>query len=201
VNSQRRLSVLVVDDHDVVHWGFRLLLTEQPWVKRCLTAHDSQEAMDLTRRYEPNVALVDLFLGEHSGAELCTSITTEFPSTRVLLISGAGWISPKAARAAGASGFVSKDSSAATVSAAVQAVGDGKLVFPRSPREPTASLSPREREVLTLMASGSTNREIAAQLHLSPHTIKEHTSALYRKLDVRNRAEAVRRAERLGLSG
>ena len=193
--------MLVVDDHDVVHWGFRLLLTEQRWVSRCLTARDHDEAMELTRRYDPDVALVDLFLGEHSGAELCTSITTEHPSTKVLLISGAGWISPQAARAAGASGFVSKDSSADVVTAAVKAVGAGNLVFPRSPREPSAPLSPREREVLALMAAGSTNREIAAQLHLSPHTIKEHTSALYRKLDVRNRAEAVRRAERLGLSG
>ena len=201
LNDTRKLCVLVVDDHDVVHWGFRLLLSEQPWVKRCLTARDHDEAMDLTARYDPDVALVDLFLGEASGAELCTSITTEHPSTKVLLISGAGWISPQAARAAGASGFVSKDSSADTVTAAVRAVGAGKLVFPRSPREPSAPLTPREREVLALMAGGSTNREIAAQLHLSPHTIKEHTSALYRKLDVRNRAEAVRRAERLGLSG
>ncbi len=194
------LGVLVVDDHDVVHWGFRVLLGEQPWVKRCLTARDHDEALDLTRRYQPQVALVDLFLGERSGAELCTSITTQFPSTRVLLISGAGWISPQAARAAGASGFVSKDSSAATVTAAVRAVGAGKLVFPRSPRESAAALTARERQVLSLMAAGSTNREIAAQLHLSPHTVKEHTSALYRKLGVRNRAEAVRRAERLGLS-
>jgi DNA-binding NarL/FixJ family response regulator len=201
VSETRKLSVLVVDDHDVVHWGFRLLLSEQPWVKRCLTARDHEEAMALTARYEPDVALVDLFLGERSGAELCTSITAEHPATRVLLISGAGWISPQAARAAGASGFVSKDSSAEVVTSAVQAVGAGNLVFPRSPREPSAPLSPREREVLALMAAGSTNREIAAQLHLSPHTVKEHTSALYRKLDVRNRAEAVRRAERLGLSG
>ena len=193
--------MLVVDDHDVVHWGFRLLLSEQPWVKRCLTARDHDEAMQLTARYGPDVALVDLFLGEASGAELCTSITTGHPSTKVLLISGAGWISPQAARAAGASGFVSKDSSADTVTAAVRAVGAGKLVFPRSPREPSSPLTAREREVLTLMAGGSTNREIAAQLHLSPHTVKEHTSALYRKLDVRNRAEAVKRAERLGLSG
>ena len=200
MNSARKLCVLVVDDHDVVHWGFRLLLAEQPWVKRCLTARDHEEAMELTRRYEPDVALVDLFLGEHSGAELCTSITTEHPSTRVLLISGAGWISPQAARAAGASGFVSKDSSADTVTAAVRTVGAGKLVFPRSPREPSSPLTPREREVLSLMAAGSTNREIAAKLHLSPHTVKEHTSAVYRKLDVRNRAEAVRRAERLGLN-
>ena len=201
MNESRKLSVLVVDDHDVVHWGFRLLLSEQPWVKRCLTARDHDEAMALTARYAPDVALVDLFLGEHSGAELCTSITSEHPSTRVLLISGAGWISPQAARAAGASGFVSKDSSADVVTAAVKTVGAGNLVFPRSPREPSAPLSPREREVLTLMAAGFTNREIAAQLHLSPHTIKEHTGKLYRKLDVRNRAEAVRRAERLGLSG
>ena len=71
-----------------------------------------------------------------------------------------------------------------------------------SPTASTAAtaLSPREREVLDLIAGGSTNREIAAALHLSPHTIKEHTSGLYRKLGARNRAEAVQRARRLGLS-
>jgi len=200
VTPDRRLRVLVVDDHDVVHWGFRLLLTEQPWVERCLTARDPEEARELVRRYEPHVALVDLFLAERSGAELCASLRDESPRTRVLLISGAGWISPQAARAAGASGFLSKDSSAAEVTAAVRAVGAGRTVFASSPKEPAAPLSPRERDVLGLMAGGSTNREIAAALHLSPHTIKEHTSALYRKLGVRNRAEAVQRAERLGLS-
>ena len=199
--SRGGLRVLVVDDHDVVHWGFRTLLTEQDWVERCLTAHDGDEARDLARRYEPHVALVDLFLGGQSGAELCESLRRESPRTRVLLISGAGWISPQAARAAGASGFISKDSSADAVAAAVRAVGSGRTVFASSPEEPAAPLSPREREVLHLMASGATNREIAARLHLSPHTVKEHTSALYRKLDVRNRAEAVQRAERLGLSG
>jgi two-component system response regulator DesR len=60
-------------------------------------------------------------------------------------------------------------------------------------------LTAREREVLVHVAGGATNREIAEELHLSPHTVKEHTSALYRKLDVRNRAEAVQRAQRLGL--
>ncbi len=65
--------------------------------------------MDLVRRYDPHVALVDLFLGEHSGAELCEAIRRESPRTRVLLISGAGWISPQAAKSAGASGFVPKD--------------------------------------------------------------------------------------------
>jgi DNA-binding NarL/FixJ family response regulator len=102
MSPDRGLRVLVVDDHDVVHWGFRLLLTEQPWVERCLTASNQEEALALARRYEPHVALVDLFLGEESGAELCEAIRREVPATRVLLISGAGWISPQAAKAAGA---------------------------------------------------------------------------------------------------
>jgi DNA-binding NarL/FixJ family response regulator len=195
-----RLRVLVVDDHDVVHWGFRLLLADQPWVERCLTARDADQARDLARRYEPHVALVDLFLGEHSGAELCEALRRESPTTRVLLISGAGWISPQAARVAGASGFVSKDSGADEVAAAIRTVGRGGTVFAQSPEAPSSPLSPREREVLVLLASGATNREIADKLHLSPHTVKEHTGKLYRKLDVRNRAEAVQRAERLGLT-
>ena len=196
----RRLRVLVVDDHDVVHWGFRLLLADQPWVERCLTARDEAQARELARRYEPHVALVDLFLGEQSGAELCEALRRESPKTKVLLISGAGWISPQAARVAGASGFVSKDWGADDVADAIRRVGNGGTVFAPSPDGPSAPLSPREREVLGLLASGATNREIAEQLHLSPHTVKEHTGKLYRKLDVRNRAEAVQRAERLGLT-
>jgi DNA-binding NarL/FixJ family response regulator len=200
VSPDRNLRVLVVDDHDVVHWGFRLLLTEQPWVERCLAASSVDEAMEMARRYEPHVSLVDLFLGEGSGAELCEAIRRVSPSTRVLLISGVGWISPQAAKAAGASGFVSKDSSAHDVAMAVRMVGKGMTVFAPRSEQPPAPLSDREREVLSLMASGATNKEIAERLFLSPHTVKEHTSALYRKLKVRNRAEAVRRAERLGLT-
>ena len=125
MSPERNLRVLVVDDHDVVHWGFRLLLTEQPWVERCLTASSVEEALEMARRYEPHVALVDLFLGEESGAELCEAIRRESPNTRVLLISGAGWISPQAAKAAGASGFVSKDWPAHDVAMAVRMVGQG----------------------------------------------------------------------------
>ena len=198
--TPRKLRVLIVDDHDVVHWGFRLLLADQPWVERCLTARDERQARDLARRYEPHVALVDLFLGAQSGAELCETLRRESPKTRVLLISGAGYISPQAARVAGASGFVSKDSTADDVAAAIRTVGSGGTVFAASPEGPSAPLSQRELEVLGLLASGATNREIAGQLHLSPHTVKEHTGKLYRKLDVRNRAEAVQRAERLGLT-
>ena len=68
-----------------------------------------------------------------------------------------------------------------------------------APSGTEAQLTRRERDVLERVAGGATNREIAAELNLSPHTVKEHTSAVYRKLDVRNRAEAVQRAQRLGL--
>jgi DNA-binding NarL/FixJ family response regulator len=198
-NEERRLRVLVVDDHDVVHWGFRLLLGEQPWVERCLAARTAAEALELTRDFRPHVALVDLFLAGESGADLCESIRAASPSTRVLLISGAGRISSHAARAAGASGFVSKDWKAHDVAMAVRMVGQGMTMFPPRSEPPATNLTAREREVLDLIAAGSTNREIAARLFLSPHTVKEHTSAVYRKLRARNRAEAVQRAQRIGL--
>jgi two-component system response regulator DesR len=197
--SVDRLRVLVVDDHDVVHWGFRLMLSQQPWVERCVSAHSAQEALTLAFRYRPHVALVDLFIGEESGAEVCEQLRTTIPETRVLLFSGAGEISPSAARAAGASGFAYKDWPAARIATAVHEVGLGKMVFRRGDRPGALGLSDRERDVLELMGSGATNPEIAEQLHLSKHTVKEHTSAVFRKLGVRNRTEAVQRGQRLGL--
>jgi DNA-binding NarL/FixJ family response regulator len=193
------VRVLVVDDHDVVHWGMRSLLSAQPWVERCLAARTGDEALTLVRKLRPHVALVDLFLGRESGAEICERIVEASPATRVLLISGAGHISASAARAAGAAGFVPKHWAGPDVAHAVRMVALGMSVF--EPAEPAApgGLSGREREVLGLIATGATNGEIAGRLFLSPHTVKEHTSSLYRKLGVRNRAEAVRRAERLGL--
>jgi two-component system response regulator DesR len=190
-----------VDDHDVVHWGFRVLLGEQPWVDRCLAARTGAEALALLPTLRPDVALVDLFLAGESGADVCDSIRKASPGTRVLLISGAGRMSPAAARAAGASGFVSKDWEAREVARAVRAVGLGMTVFAPTAEQPAPLLSEREREVLDLIAAGSTNREIADRLYLSPHTVKEHTSALYRKLHARNRADAVQRAQRVGLLG
>jgi two-component system response regulator DesR len=195
------LRVLVVDDHEVVHWGFRVLLTEQPWVERCLAARTADEALALTRTFRPQVALIDLFLGDDYGVDLCRSVRELSPETRVLLISGAGRMAPAAARAAGASGFISKDADSKEVVGAVRTVSFGLTTFPPKSDQPEPVLSEREREVLDLIAAGSTNKEIAERLYLSPYTVKEHTSVLYRKLGARNRAEAVQLAQRIGLLG
>jgi DNA-binding NarL/FixJ family response regulator len=196
--SAERLRVLVVDDHDIVHWGFRLLLERQSWVERCVGAETAKEALQEARSLRPHVALIDLLLRDESGAELCQELHAALPETRILLLSGAGAISPAVARGAGASGFVSKDLGATDIVKAVRMVGLGMEVFGRT-EERAAGLSGREREVIGLIATGATNREIAARLYLSPHTVKEHTSTIYRKLGVRNRAEAVKKAQRLGV--
>ena len=111
---------------------------------------------------------MDLFIGEESGAEVCERSAQAEPNTRVLLFSGAGEISPQAARAAGASGFAYKDWPARKIASAVRLVGLGKTVFERQDRQGALGLSDRERAVLELMASGATNPEIGEALHLSP---------------------------------
>lgn len=200
-SSRDRLRLLVVDDHDVVHWGLRIMLERLPWIERSYSAHSASEAIECTTRHQIDLALVDLFVGSESGADICQRLRAARPEIRVLLISGVGQMSPKAATACGASGFVSKNSRGNDIIRAVAKVATGGSVFDSEPEEAqrAAGLSERERQVLTLVAAGSTNREIAAQLHLSPHTVKEYASTLYRKLDVRSRLEAVKRAERLGL--
>jgi len=198
MSEEPRLRVLVVDDHDVVHWGFRLLLERQSWVERCVAVSGAKEAMERAPRLQPDVALIDLLLHDESGTELCEELHAAQPDTRILLISGVGSISPAVARRAGASGFVSKELGAGDIVKAVRMVALGMEVFGRNEEEP-GPLSGREREVVGLIAGGATNREIAQRLYLSPHTVKEHTSAIYRKLGVRNRAEAVKRAQRLGI--
>ena len=111
-------------------------------IGRCGAASDPEEALELAKTSEPDVALVDLFLGERSGAELCEAIREVSPKTRVLLISRVGWISPEAAKAAGAAGFISKDWSAEEVANAVRMVGRGMTVFAREAEGPATPLSP-----------------------------------------------------------
>lgn len=199
--ADRRVSVLLVDDHDVVHWGLRIVLERLSWVERSFSAHDGSEAIAIATRHDVDVALVDLVVGRESGADICERLHVVRPGLRVLLFSGAGQISSRAAAGCGASGFVSKDLRGTEIVRALRAISMGMTVFETEPpvAAETRPLSKREHQVLVLVAAGATNREIAAQLQLSPHTIKEYASSLYRKLGARNRLDAVKRAEKLGM--
>lgn len=203
--SSKRLRVLVVDDHEVVTWGLRGHLTRHPWVERCLQATDGARAIALAERYSPHVALIDLALGKESGADLCRQIRKAVPGTQVLLMSSGESVRPHAVEMAGACGFVSKQWTVDEIIAAVRMVGLGLQLGMRAAYRPMPhsgrALTPRESDVLTLMARGSTNGEIAGELALSLYTVKQHAHAAYRKLDARNRTDAVQRAQRLGLLG
>ncbi|MEA2467930.1 MAG: hypothetical protein QOJ57_2056 [Thermoleophilaceae bacterium] len=194
-----RLRVLVADEQEIVHWGFRSLLTAQDWVERYLSAQTAEEAIELVRLHEPHVALVDVLVGEDSGAALCQRLREICPRTRVLLMSRNGGITAQSARAAGAFGSVPKDWSAQDLAGAARMVALGMTVFAPDRDNPGTLLSERERQVLHLIAGGATNREIAERLFLSPHTVKDHTSTLYRKVKAKNRTDAIHRAQRLGL--
>jgi DNA-binding NarL/FixJ family response regulator len=197
--SPVRLRVLVADEQEIVHWGFRSLLTAQDWVERYIGAQTAEEALELVRAHEPHVALVDVMVGDDSGAALCQRIREACPRTRVLLMARNGAITAQSARAAGAFGSVPKDWSAQDLASAARMVALGMTVFAPDREQPGTLLSERERQVLHLIAIGATNREIAERLFLSPHTVKDHTSTLYRKVKAKNRADAIQRAQRLGL--
>lgn len=199
--SRSNFSVLVVDPHEIVGVGFRLLLGSQPWVKRCIHATTAEKALEYVRRYQLHVALVAAEIADFGEAALIDQIRAVSPDTRTLLMLNASTVSSQTLRSVGACGFVSKLWSVQDSVAVVRAAGLG-LEFAGAAHGSAGGgvdLSAREHDVLTRIAMGGTNREIADDLYLSPHTVKQHASAAFRKIGARNRTEAVERARRIGL--
>ena len=121
------------------------------------------------------------------------------PYIRVVVMSGDGQLSAPLAASLGAVAALSKNMTRGALLSALKRVVEGGRVFPKSPPAPETQLSKRELDVLQHLAAGLSNPETASTLNLSRHTVKQHTSAVYRKLGVRNRAEAASRAQELGL--
>jgi DNA-binding NarL/FixJ family response regulator len=193
------VSALVIDAHAPSRIGLAALLEEQPWIETCLLAADSEESVALTRRHRPDVAILDISqTGPFAGA-ITAAIHEAHPGVQILLTSRCR-TSPGAPPAAlGAVGFlpagVSSDDVIETVRAAV--IGGEPLDLAATAPAAGPALSDREREILLLLGTGATNREIAARLHLGPDSVKKSATALYRKLGVRNRTEAAQRAAAL----
>lgn len=198
VTSRR---VLIADACEIVCAGMRALLDRQPWVGRCVTASDRDTAAELASRLKPHVAVVALDNATTTGITIANAIRERSPYTRVVFMCDGRGASKTAARAAGAYGVIGRDWKLGLVIATIRRVTQGKpiLSVPR-PRDRGFDLSERERDVLEQLVRGATNPEAAVALDLSPHTVKQHTRAVYRKLGVRNRVEAVSRAHALGLT-
>lgn len=196
-----RVPLLVVHDSEVLRLGLRVFLGSQEWVERCLGCDTLDQAVELTRRFEPRVALVGNSAGGVAGAEICRRLRLENPPPRVVLCDALSEGQAAAARAAGAVAVMTVDRPAEHVASGLLEIALGRTVAEREPdaREDVAGLTRREVQVLRGMARGQTNQEIAGDLYLSPHTIKDCSREVYRKLQARNRAQAVVRAQALGV--
>jgi len=195
----RPQRVLVVDENELFQVGLASVFGSAPWVAGCYLAGSAESAVTAIRRYQPQLILVSTSLEGRSSVELCRWITDSMPHIKVVLTSGEGRIPRALAQSLGAVGAFSKHMPRAAILEALKLVAEGGQVFPKSLAAAGVQLSRRELDVLQHVASGLSNPETASTLNLSRHTVKQHTSAVYRKLGVRNRAEAANRARELGL--
>ena len=211
--------VLLVDDHDIFRTGLRNLLQEQGGVQIAGEAANGSEAVQLVRELAPDVVVMDLNMPSMSGVEATRHITALSPLTKVIVLT----ISEEDtdvldAIVAGACGYLLKDSSITDVIAGIHAASvNQSLISPaiaskvlqrvRATTEDTelagsirAELSDRELEVLKLIANGKDNAQIAAELVISPKTVKNHISNILMKLQIQNRIQAAVYAVRSGIA-
>lgn len=204
-----KVRVMLVDDHEVVRLGLQRMLSCTSEIEVVGSASSGEEALALTRDLCPDLVLLDLSLTGMHGLEVLTRLRESGPEPKVLVLTvhDDTDIVVQAVRG-GAQGYVLKDASQEELLGAIRRVAAGQTYFDSvvvhallqsDERTKEDALSDREVEVLRLLASGFTNKEIAGQLFLSPDTVKTHLSNAYRKLGVSDRAHAVAVALRKGL--
>ncbi|MCT2584859.1 response regulator [Actinophytocola gossypii] len=204
--------VVVVDDQTVVREGLELILGLLSDVEVVGSGVDGEDALRLVARHRPDVVLMDLRMPRMDGVEATRRVRAGFPDTQVVVLTTyADDESVFAALRAGARGYLTKDSRGAEIAEAIATVRRGdahfdpavqrRLVDAVSPgeRRPDHGLTPRETDVLRLIADGRSNAEIAAHLHITQATVKTHINNLFAKAGLRDRAQAVTFAFRQGL--
>jgi two-component system response regulator DevR len=201
------LRVMLVDDHEVVRRGIKALLDAAEDIVVAGEAGSVKEAIEEAERARPDVVVMDVRLIDGSGIEATREIRARRPKTQVLMLTSfADDEALFASIMAGASGYVLKQIKSGELVRAIRAVGEGKsLLDPTVTKsvldrlrkgkhlmkdEKLARLSPQEERILTLVASGKTNREIGEELHLAEKTVKNYVSSILSKLEVARRAEA-----------
>jgi DNA-binding NarL/FixJ family response regulator len=208
--------VVIADDHELARAGLRAMLTGQRGLELVGEAANGREALELCRRLQPDLALIDVRMPVLDGLATCRAIKQECPATSVILVTVHE--NPEyllEALKAGAAGYVLKDISQRELITAVYGVLQGESMLskelvirvlqrwasqaPHQEQLLPGLLSPREREVLQLLAQGQTNREIARKLIVSVSTVKIHVEHILAKLNVSDRTQAAVRAIELGL--
>jgi len=211
----RPIRVLLADDHTLVRAGISALLKKLPGVEVVAEATDGREALALVKAHLPDLVLMDISMAGLNGLEATARITKEHPEVRVLMLSAhANEDYVKQALRAGAAGYLLKDAAIFELELAVQAVARGetylspavsKLVIADylhrvgSEANPLDVLTPRQREILQLIAEGHSTKEIARLLHVSAKTVETHRTQLMERLDIHDVAGLVRYAIRAGV--
>ena len=199
------IKVMIVDDHPLVRVGMATVVNQQADMSIAAEADNGPRALELYRQHHPDVVLMDLRLRGESGARLTSAIRAEFPQARVLVISNYdGDEDIHQALSAGALGYLFKSVVEDELVDAIREINAGRNYLPKgvaarlSENKSGAHLTRREDEILELLGKGLGNRELGQVLGVSEDTVKTHLKSLFRKLDVSDRAEAVREGLRRG---
>lgn len=199
------IRILTADDHPLIRAGLVTFLATEPELQVVAEAADGEEALEKYRELRPDIVLMDLSMPVMDGLSATKAILDEFPDAKVIVLTTYGGDEDiHRALAAGAMGYLVKDMLVADVLNVVRAVHGGRRGIPQTvaatlaEHTPRIPLTPRENEVLSLVANGLTNAGIAARIGRSEETVKVHVKNILLKLDAHDRTEAVTKALRRG---
>ena len=202
--------VLLADDHALVRAGIRALLSTIGGVEVIAEAGNGREALQLIRDLQPDIALLDITMPDLSGLEVLEESKKQFPNLRVIILTvhDAGEYAMQALRA-GAAGFLPKSAAANELQLAIEIVSRGetyvsgevskRTLLEYSKGHPLARLTPRQREILTLITEGLSTKNIGRRLNISVKTVESHRAQLMERLDIHDVAGLVRYAIKMGL--
>ena len=201
-----KIRILIADDHYIVRMGLVALMNTEPDMEVVAEAADGIQAVELFRKHNPDLAVLDVRMPVRNGIETTREIRTTFPTAKVLILTAFdGDEEIHKALQAGAQGYVLKSSTGEKLIPAIRAVAAGQRWVPKevakrlTARNLFEELTPREVQVLQLLAKGLANKEIADVLRITEYTAKDHLKSILAKLRVADRTEAATAAIQRGI--